>query len=185
MGGSSRPEIEAPENKITICRTCHSEITEHRWHLARNATELTITHVATGAVLMRRRYQAGFDAAAFFGQLNHLESGLEGLLTGIPYLTDEQLVELFQQLRGRQTHLEGAGRDPLGGQAALHLRRPRLGGHGPQLRHRLAPGLQPGARLANLLQGRQWRILQSIAKLLPARGHLVHRRQRDHSPHFC
>jgi hypothetical protein len=99
MGGSSRPEIEAPENKILICRTCHTEITEHRWQLTRTSTELTVVSVFTGEVLVRRRYDPGFDVSAFFQRANLLEADLHALLPGIPYLTDDQLVELFQQLR--------------------------------------------------------------------------------------
>ena len=100
MGGSSRPEIEAPENKILICRTCHTEITEHRWNLTRTTTELTVVSVSTGEVLVKRHYDPSFDPSAFFQRVNVLEADLESLLPGIPYLTDDQLVELFQQLRG-------------------------------------------------------------------------------------
>ena len=100
MGGSSRPEIEAPENKILICRSCHTEITEHRWHLTRTSTELTVVSVTTGEILVKRHYDSSFDPSAFFQRVNVLEADLEALLPGIPYLTDEQLVELFQQLRG-------------------------------------------------------------------------------------
>jgi hypothetical protein len=100
MGGSSLPEIEAPENKITICRACHTEITEHRWSLARSPSELLVTAVATGETIVRRRYDPGFDASDYIQGINVLEANLEALLPGIPYLTDEQLVEVFQQLRG-------------------------------------------------------------------------------------
>ncbi len=99
MGGSSRPEIEAPENKIAICRTCHIEITEHRWSLQRTPGELCVTLVATGETLVRRRFDATFDASAFLHRVTSVEATLESLLPGVPYLTDEQLVELFQQLR--------------------------------------------------------------------------------------
>ena len=48
MGGSRRPEIEAPANKALLCRSCHSEITEQRWRLERTDRHLLVTHVATG-----------------------------------------------------------------------------------------------------------------------------------------
>ena len=99
MGGSSRPEIEATENKITICRTCHTEITEHRWSLTRSPFELVVTAVGTGDTIMRRHYAPDFNASTYFQSINVLEANLEALLPGIPYLTDEQLVELFHQLR--------------------------------------------------------------------------------------
>ena len=100
MGGSSRPEIEAPENKILICRNCHTEITEHRWDLSRSPSELVVTAVTTGETVARRHYDPSFDASDFMHGVNVLETSLEALLPGIRYLTDEQLVELFQQLRG-------------------------------------------------------------------------------------
>jgi hypothetical protein len=104
MGGSSRPEIEAPENKIVICRTCHTEITEHRWSLIRTHDELRVTVVATGETLVRRRFDTAFDASTFLHHVTSVEVALESLLQGIPYLTDEQLVELFQQLRAVGKH---------------------------------------------------------------------------------
>lgn len=100
MGGSSRPEIEAPENKITICRSCHTEITEHRWDLVRDSSHLAVVSVATGEIIARRYYRADFDASSLFANANTIEGGIEELIQGIPYLTDEQLVELFGQLRG-------------------------------------------------------------------------------------
>src|SRR3989442_7732933 len=93
MGGSSRPEIEADSNKITICRACHTEITEHRWKLERTDTQLVVTNVATGEVIARRLYEPTFEASAFFHNLNLLDLELEAVLPAIPYLTDEQLVE--------------------------------------------------------------------------------------------
>jgi hypothetical protein len=99
MGGSSRPEIEALENKILICRNCHTEITEHRWSLTRSTSELVVTQVASGEVISRRRFNASFDAPAFLHGATLVEHELEALLPGIPYLTDDQLVELFHQLR--------------------------------------------------------------------------------------
>ena len=99
MGGSSRPEIEAHQNKITICRSCHTEITEHRWVLTSTPLELKIVEPTTGEVLVHRHYDPTFNPAAYFHGVNTLESDLDSLLPGIPYLTDEQLVELFLELR--------------------------------------------------------------------------------------
>jgi hypothetical protein len=66
----------------------------------RTSTELTVVAVATGELLVRRQYDPAFDPAIFFQRINLLESDLDSILPDIPYLTDEQLVELFQQLRG-------------------------------------------------------------------------------------
>src|SRR5439155_11522671 len=98
MGGSSRPEIEAPENKIVICRSCHTEITENRWHLERTERQLVVAQKATGEVIVRRLFDSAFDASQYFHRLTLLDLELDGLIQGIPYLTDEQLVELFGQL---------------------------------------------------------------------------------------
>jgi hypothetical protein len=100
MGGSSRPEIEADANQVVLCRSCHGQITEHRWHLDRSSDQLAVTDMATGELLVRRRFQPGFSASTYFGELQSLEQGFDGLLRGIPYLEDDQLVELFLQLRG-------------------------------------------------------------------------------------
>ena len=54
MGGSRRPEIEAPSNKAVLCRSCHIEITEQRWRLERSETELVVVAVATDEVVLRR-----------------------------------------------------------------------------------------------------------------------------------
>ena len=42
MGGSKDPSIEAPQNKITLCRTCHRNIHDHRWLLQRTDQELKV-----------------------------------------------------------------------------------------------------------------------------------------------
>src|SRR5690348_423646 len=69
MGGSSRPAIEAGSNKITICRSCHTEITEHRWNLERTERQLVVTRVDTGEIIARRLCEPGFEASAFFQNL--------------------------------------------------------------------------------------------------------------------
>src|ERR1041384_2573851 len=80
MGGSSRPEIEDASNKITICRSCHTEITDHRWNLERTPTQLVVTNVMTGKVIARRLYEPTFEASAFFQNLNVLDLQLENVL---------------------------------------------------------------------------------------------------------
>ena len=100
MGGSSRPEIEDASNKIVICRSCHTEVTEHRWHLTRNERQLTVVKVDTGEIIFRRLFDPQFDASAFFQRLTLVDLEIDALVQGIPYLSDEQLVELFAELRG-------------------------------------------------------------------------------------
>src|SRR5687767_7125245 len=99
MGGSSRPEIEEPGNKITICRSCHIEITEHRWKLTRTQRELLVVAVGTGDTVVRRLYEPAFDPSTYFHRLTFLDLEFDAVVQGIPYLTDEQLVELFSNLR--------------------------------------------------------------------------------------
>ncbi len=100
MGGSSRPEIEAASNKAVVCRSCHSQITEQHWRLERTQDQLIVTEVATDAVVARRLFSLDFKPAEYFQELNLLELRLDSLVQGIPYLSDEQLVDLFLYLRG-------------------------------------------------------------------------------------
>ena len=99
MGGSRRPEIEAPTNKAILCRSCHSKITEQRWHLERTKRALVVTEVPTGEVVARRLFNRDFSAPQYFQELNLLETQLDALVQGVPYLTDDQLVDLFGYLR--------------------------------------------------------------------------------------
>jgi HNH endonuclease len=99
MGGSRRPEIEADENKIILCRTCHAHITEQRWRIERGTDRLSVTDVASGRLVSRRHTDPSFQAAAYFAELQYLDDGLRQLILGIPYLTDDQLVDLFGELR--------------------------------------------------------------------------------------
>ncbi len=99
MGGSRRPEIEADANKVILCHSCHAHITEQRWHLERTPDRLTVTDVVTGASVARRHFDPGFQPGAYFEELQALEQRLEQLIWAIPYLADDQLVELFSELR--------------------------------------------------------------------------------------
>ena len=99
MGGSRRPEIEAPSNKAILCRSCHIEITEQRWRLERSETELVVTAVHTGEVVLRRLSDPDFDPSQYFQELNLVESQMNAIVRGVPYLTDDQLVDLFGYLR--------------------------------------------------------------------------------------
>jgi len=100
MGGSRRPEIEAPSNKAVLCRSCHTQITEQRWRLERTDHQLVVSEVATGEVVIRRLFDPDFSPSQYFQELNLLEPRLDALVQGIPYLSDDQLVDLFQYLRG-------------------------------------------------------------------------------------
>jgi hypothetical protein len=100
MGGSRRPEIEASSNKATLCRPCHTQVTEQRWHLERTDHELVVTNVATGQVVARRLFNSDFRPSEYFQELNLLEGRLDALVQGIPYLTDDQLVDLFSYFSG-------------------------------------------------------------------------------------
>ena len=95
MGGSRRPEIEDPSNKAVLCRSCHTEITEQRWRLERSETELVVTTVPTGDVVLRRLSDPDFDPSRYFQELNLVESQMNAIVQGVPYLTDDQLVDLF------------------------------------------------------------------------------------------
>jgi len=99
MGGSRRPEIEEASNKAVLCRSCHIEITEQRWRLERSERDLVVTAVATGEVVLRRLSDPDFDPSQYFQELNLVESQMNAIVRGVPYLTDDQLVDLFGYLR--------------------------------------------------------------------------------------
>ncbi len=62
MGGSRRPEIEAPSNKSVLCRPCHTNITEQRWSLERTDRQFVVTEVPTGEGVARRLFASDFNA---------------------------------------------------------------------------------------------------------------------------
>src|SRR5712691_10939841 len=74
MGGSRRPEIEAESNKAIVCRSCHTNITEQRWHFERTDQHLLVTTVETGEVVVRRLFDCSFNPAQYFQELNVLEA---------------------------------------------------------------------------------------------------------------
>jgi len=99
MGGSKAPATEASENKITVCRACHHNLHEGGWLLQRSEDELRVVDGGTGELVMRRLYDKSFDASTFLHQLTRAESSLEQLVKDVPFLTDDQLVEVFASAR--------------------------------------------------------------------------------------
>jgi hypothetical protein len=59
-----------------------------------------VTQVPSGEVVVRRLFDPDFSPSQYFHELNLLESRLDALTHGIPYLTDDQLVDLFSYFRG-------------------------------------------------------------------------------------
>ncbi len=53
---------------------------------------------------MRRLFDPDFSPSQYFHELNLLDPRLDALVQGIPYLTDDQLVDLFSYLRGLDQH---------------------------------------------------------------------------------
>lgn len=100
IGGSHRPEIEAPSNKAVLCRSCHTQVTEQHWRLECTDHQLLVTQVTNGEVIARRLFNPDFRPSQRFHELNLLENRLDVLLQGIPYLTDGQLVDLIAYCRG-------------------------------------------------------------------------------------
>ena len=104
MGGSKNPQRHSDANKAWLCAACHRQITENRWEFARTDNCLQVVDKATGRQLMRRLFSAGLDVVSYFEGLNCLDRGFEAIILGIPYLTDEQLIEVFQYLRSMGKH---------------------------------------------------------------------------------
>jgi len=59
-------------------------------------TQLKVTDRRTGAEVMRKLYQNGFDAGAFLAGFNRIESIVGEGIGSIAFLDDEQLVEAFR-----------------------------------------------------------------------------------------
>ena len=165
MGGSRRPEIEAPSNKAVLCRSCHTQITEQRWRLdAPTASSWSpkwrrerSSPAASSTPTSGRR---STSTSSTFWRPASTPSSRGSIPHGRP--ARRPLVLLSWP---RPARLESPGGNPVGGQAEKRLRGPGLGSHGAQLRHRLAAGVQPSSSVGGLLQGGGGHILQSIAKL--------------------
>ena len=53
----------------------------------------------TGDQVMRRHYDQGLDAPTLLHLLNVAQDSMSTILGSIPYLSDDQLVEVFGSLR--------------------------------------------------------------------------------------
>src|SRR5437899_1611278 len=83
MGGSRDKQVHAQSNLLTLCRRCHRNVHQGGWVLEVSETQLKVTDRRTGAEVMRKLYQNGFDAGAFLAGFNRIESivgeGMAGL----------------------------------------------------------------------------------------------------------
>ena len=111
MGGRDDPAIDDPTNLMTICRGCHQKIHRGTWTIQRSPELLRVTEQRTGDQVMRRHYDQCLDAPAVLHLLNIAEGSLSTVLESIPYLSDDQLVEVFGYLRdiGKRSWLIKAG----------------------------------------------------------------------------
>src|SRR3989441_9665051 len=96
MGGSRDKQVHAQSNLLTLCRRCHRNVHEGGWVLEVSETQLKVTDRRTGAEVMRRLYQNGFDTGAFLAGFNRIESIVGEGIGSIAFLDDEQLVEAFR-----------------------------------------------------------------------------------------
>jgi len=99
MGGRRDPAIHDPANLMTLCRQCHQKLHRDTWTIQRSPEVLRVTDTKTGEQVMRRHYDQGLDAPAVLHLLNIAEESLSTVLESIPYLSDDQLVEVFGSLR--------------------------------------------------------------------------------------
>ena len=99
MGGRRDPAIHDPANLITLCRGCHRKVHQGTWAIQRSKEVLRVMDTKTGEQVMRRHYDQGLDAPAVLHLLNLAEDSLSTVLESIPYLGDDQLVEIFGSLR--------------------------------------------------------------------------------------
>ena len=99
MGGRDDPAIHDSANLMTLCRTCHQKIHRGTWTIQRSPEVLRVMETKTGDQVMRRHYDQSLDAPAVLHLLNIAEESLSTVLESIPYLSDDQLVEVFAYLR--------------------------------------------------------------------------------------
>ena len=95
MGGRDDPAIHDPANLMTICRGCHQKIHLGIWTIERSPEVLRVMDTKTGDQVMRRHYDQSLDAPTVLHLLNIAEESLSTVLDSIPYLSDDQLVEVF------------------------------------------------------------------------------------------
>lgn len=99
MGGRDDPAIDDPTNLMTICRGCHQKIHRGTWTIQRSPEVLRVMETKSGDQVMRRHYDQGMDPPTVLNLLNVAEESMSAVLRSIPYLSDDQLVEVFGYLR--------------------------------------------------------------------------------------
>ena len=95
MGGRKDPTINAQDNLMTLCRSCHQNIYEGRWMLDRSAAGIRVVDKNSSKQIMRRLNNPNLDVPSLFQVLNVAEHTVSCLLEALPYCTDEELVQAF------------------------------------------------------------------------------------------
>ena len=98
LGGSSDPAIHGEANLMTLCRPCHRKIHDGRWRLRRTPEGMQLLCPQTGELIMRRISDPHLDTSRLLHLLNLAEDSLSCLLQGLPYLSDDQLVEAYSRV---------------------------------------------------------------------------------------
>ncbi|TMG06706.1 MAG: HNH endonuclease [Chloroflexi bacterium] len=93
MGGSKDPVVNADDNLITLCRSCHRNIHEGGWELQCSASMFRVIDRRTGEQVMRRMRSPTFNPSSFLQLLNVIDRSLSEAPTLVAYLDDDQLVE--------------------------------------------------------------------------------------------
>ena len=99
MGGSKDPVVNADDNLITLCRSCHRNIHEGGWELQCSASMFRVIDRRTGEQVMRRMRSPTFNPSSFLQLLNVIDRSLSEAPTLVAYLDDDQLVEAFRASR--------------------------------------------------------------------------------------
>ena len=99
MGGSKDPAVNADDNLITLCRSCHRNIHEGGWELQRSAAVFRVVDRQTGQEVMRRMRSPTFNPSSFLQLLNDIDQSLGEAPKLVAYLDDDQLVEAFRASR--------------------------------------------------------------------------------------